>query len=165
MTPFKSLHTLDSYMCCYLNDPQRVLFSDSCSWVPCLSWTVQLSAVLQKNPSAPTNYLVFQAYLCIWTLSNNDCMILRSIFSHRGQLRDSFATITEDYNSKLLQKIIIVNYYRRFKRSLMLQKEKKHALGARAWKLLNRMKMGIFILFCLNILFVPLVLPFRSYRR
>ncbi len=35
----------------------------------------------------------------IWTLSNNDCMILRAIFSHRGQLRDSYATITEDSNA------------------------------------------------------------------
>ncbi len=40
------------------------LFSDSCSWVPCLSWTVKLSAVLQKNPSAPTNYFcVFELLL------------------------------------------------------------------------------------------------------
>ncbi len=38
-------------------------------------------------------------FVCIWTLSINDCMILRSIFSHRGQLRDSFATITEDSNA------------------------------------------------------------------
>ncbi len=42
----------------------------------------------------------FPAFLCIsnWTLSNHDCMILRSIFSHRGQLRDSYATITEATN-------------------------------------------------------------------
>ncbi len=44
------------------------LFSDSCSWVPCLSWTAKLPAVLQKKPS---NSLVLQ-YLCILTLSNND---------------------------------------------------------------------------------------------
>ncbi len=42
-----------------------VLFSDSCSWVPCLSWTIKLSAVLQKNHSAPTNYLVFQ-HFCVF---------------------------------------------------------------------------------------------------
>ncbi len=77
-------------------------------------------------------------------------MILRSIFSHRGQLRDSFATITEDYNSKLLQKIIIVNYYRRFKRSLMLQKEKKHALGARGVKTFEQNEDGYIYLVLLK---------------
>ncbi len=30
---------------------------------------------------------------------NNDCMISRSIFSYRGQPRDSYATITEDSNT------------------------------------------------------------------
>ncbi len=88
----------------------------------------------------------FPAFLCIWTLSNNDCIIVRSIFSHRGQLRDSFAI-----------------YYRRFKHSLMLQKEKP-CIKSRAWKLLNRMKMSTFFLFCLNIISFHLVLPFRSYR-
>ncbi len=39
--------------------------------VPCLSWTVKLPAVLRKNPSGSTNYLVFQHFLCIWILSNN----------------------------------------------------------------------------------------------
>ncbi len=68
------------------------VFSDSVSWVPCLSWTVKLSAVLQKNPH---NFFGFPAFLCIWTLSNNDCMILRSIFSQWGQLKDSYATITK----------------------------------------------------------------------
>ncbi len=41
------------------------LFSDSSSWVPCLSWTVKLSAVLQKNHSAPTHTLVFQ-HFCVF---------------------------------------------------------------------------------------------------
>ncbi len=41
----------------------------------------------------------FPKCLCIWTLSDNDCMILRSIFSHRGQQRDTFATITEVSNT------------------------------------------------------------------
>ncbi len=41
------------------------LFSDRCSWVPCVSWTVKLSAVLQKNPSSPTNSLVFQ-HFCVF---------------------------------------------------------------------------------------------------
>ncbi len=41
----------------------------------------------------------FPALLCIWTLSNKGCMILRTILSHRGQLRDSYASITEDSNT------------------------------------------------------------------
>ncbi len=68
------------------------LFCDSCSWVPCLFWTVKLSTVLQKNPPCPAESSVFQHLLHIWTLSSCDCMILRSIFSHWGQLRDSNTT-------------------------------------------------------------------------
>ncbi len=41
----------------------------------------------------------FPAFFCIWTLSNNDCIILRFIFPHWGQLRDSYATITECSNT------------------------------------------------------------------
>ncbi len=55
------------------------VFSDSCSWVPCLSWTGKLPAVLSKILQLP-QILWFSAFLCIWTLSNNDCMILSSIF-------------------------------------------------------------------------------------
>ncbi len=47
---------------------------------------------------------------------------------------------------------LICNYYRRFKRSLMLQKEKT-CIISRGWKLLNRMKMCTVFLFCLNIIF------------
>ncbi len=47
---------------------------------------------------------------------------------------------------------LIHNYYRRFKHSLMLQKEKP-CIKSQAWKLLNRMKMCMFFLFCLNIIF------------
>ncbi len=56
---------------------------------------------------------------------------------------------------------LIHNYYRRFKHSLMLQKEKP-CIKSGAWKLLNIMEMCIFFSFCLNIYF-HLVLPFRSY--
>ncbi len=59
----KSTYTWFLMLCSYLNDSQlRFLFSDSCSWVPCLSWTVKLPAFLQKNPSGPTNSLVFQHF-------------------------------------------------------------------------------------------------------
>ncbi len=79
-------------MCGYLDDLQ-LFFCVGCSWVPCLFWTVELSTVLQTNPPRPADSLVFQHLLHIWTLSSSDCMILRSIFSHRGQLRDSNTTI------------------------------------------------------------------------
>ncbi len=54
-------------------------------------------------------------------------MILRSIFSHRGQLNDLYAAITEYSNTH------------------WCSRRKKHALRARAWKLLIRMKMCIFL--------------------
>ncbi len=99
MTLFKSLHTLNSLYCVvtWMIHSCVFLFSDSCSWVP-LSWTVKLPAVLWKNPSVPTNYLVFQ-HFCAFEPFPTMTMILRSIFSHRGQLKDSFATITEDSNA------------------------------------------------------------------
>ncbi len=52
-----------------------------------------------------------------------------------------FATITEDSNAP------------------WCSRRKNHALRARAWKLLNRMKVCIFFLFCLNIIFFHLGLP------
>ncbi len=82
------------------------LFSDSCSWVPCLSWTVKLPAVLQKNPSGPTNSIVFQ-HLFVF---------------------EPFPTITvcfwDSYFHTRTTEGLIWNYYGRFKHSLMLQKEK-----------------------------------------
>ncbi len=43
--------------------------------------------------------LLFSSIFCMfWSLSNSDCMILRSIFSHGGQLRDSYITITKCEN-------------------------------------------------------------------
>ncbi len=59
------------------------------------STRLQLPAVLQKNPPALAHSLVFQ-HLCIFEPS--DCMILRSIFSHEGQLVDSYMTITKGEN-------------------------------------------------------------------
>ncbi len=71
------------------------LFCDSCSsLVPsqfdCLPFF--------RNPPAPVRSLVFQHLLHIWTLSNSDCMILRSIASHGGQLGYSYTAITKDGN-------------------------------------------------------------------
>jgi len=82
------------------------LFCDGCSWVPCLFWAVKLSSVLQKNPPGFADSSVVKDLLHIGTLYSSDWMILRSIFSHWGQLRDWNTTIKK-----------------RFKHSLMLQKE------------------------------------------
>ncbi len=70
-------------------------------------------------------------------------MILRSIFSQRGRLRDSYAAITEDSNTH------------------RCSRRRTHALRAGAWKLLNIMEMCTFFLFCLNIyiIFFYLVFP------
>ncbi len=72
-----------------------IYFFDSCSRVPCLcSKTACCSSEKYFR-----SFFGFQAFLCIWTLSNNDCMILRSIFSHWGQLRDLYATIAQGSNA------------------------------------------------------------------
>ncbi len=75
------------------------LFCDGCSRVPCLFWTVKRSSFLQKNPPCPAESSIFQHHLHIWTLSSSDCIILRSIFSHWGQLRDSNTTIKKGSNT------------------------------------------------------------------
>ncbi len=98
ITPFKSLHTLDSVL---LPEWSTAVFF-------CLVIVVHESLVCpdQLNCCGSSEksfrshkFFAFPAFLCIWTLSNNDCMILRSIFSHWGQPRDSYATITEGSNA------------------------------------------------------------------
>ncbi len=56
------------------------------------------------NPLAHTNTLIFQ-HVCVFEPFPTDCMILRSILSHRGRLRDSYAAIKEELiHSLMLQK-------------------------------------------------------------
>ncbi len=77
------------------------LFCDGFSWVPCLYWTIKLPGVFQKDTPGVTFVCLFVCFkhcLHIWTLSNSDCMILKSIFSHWWQLSDSYTTITKDSN-------------------------------------------------------------------
>ncbi len=116
---------------CYMDDPQMCFFYSS--WIPCLSWKVKLPAVLQKNSSGPTNSLVFQHLSRIWTLSNNDYMILRSISSLWGQLRDSYTTITKGLNAHQCSR----------------RKKKKDALRAWRWKLFEFEDQGKLNLFFL----------------
>ncbi len=75
----------------YLDEPRLCFVLWCCSWVSCLFWT-------EHCPPGPADSSVFQHLLHIWTLSSSDCMIVRSIFSHRGQLRDSNTTIKKGSN-------------------------------------------------------------------
>ncbi len=59
---------------------------------------------------------------------------------------------------------LLCNYYRRFKHSLMLQKEKPF-IKSRAWKLVNRIEMCTFFLFCLNIIFFPFSTSLQSLQK
>ncbi len=59
------------------------------------SWTEHCSS---DKSSTFCRFCSFPAFLHIWTLSSSDCMILRSIFSHWGQLRDSNTTIKKGSN-------------------------------------------------------------------
>ncbi len=72
-------------------------------------------------------------------------MILRSIFSHWGRLRDSCTTITKGENI------------------FWCSRRQHNALRARGCTFLNRMMICKFFSFCLTIIFVNLVLYFRSY--
>ncbi len=129
----KFTHASFLILCCNLNDPQLCFF--------CLVIVVYESLVCPE----PLNCLLFFGKI----LQLPQILWFSSIFvylnpfqqwlydfeiqvSHWGQLRDSF---------------VISYYYRRFKHSLMLQKEKP------CMNSLNRMKMCIFFLFCLNIIF------------
>ncbi len=107
----------------------------------------QLSCSSEKSFKSH-KFFGFPAFLCIWTLSNNDCMILRSIVLHRGQLRDSFATITEDWNAH------------------WCSRRKNHALGAGRENFWTEWIVYIYLVLPKYIcFFYYLVLPFRSYRR
>ncbi len=93
-------------------------------------------AVLQKNPPGPTNYLIFQYLLHIWSLSNN-------VWSWDPSFH------TEDNRGthmQLLQKVPqSLGFFQHLLRiwSLMLQKEKQ-CIKSQQCKLLNR-------IFCLYI--------------
>ncbi len=89
------------------------------------SWTEHCSS---DKSSTFCRFCSFPAFLHIWTLSSSDCMILRSIFSHWGQLMDSNTTIKKGSNIH------------------WCSRRKHDALRAGCWKLLNRMKISNFFL-------------------
>ncbi len=89
------------------------------------SWTEHCSS---DKSSTFCRFCSFPAFLHIWTLSSSDCMILRSIFSHWGQLRDSNITIKKGSNIH------------------WCSRRTHDALRAGGWKLLNRMKISNFFL-------------------
>ncbi len=88
-------------MCGYLDDPRLFfvlwLFVESL----CLFCSVKLSTCSSKILHS-CGIFSFPAYLHIWTLSSSDCMILRSIFWHWGQLRDSNTTINKRFKCSLM---------------------------------------------------------------
>ncbi len=83
----------------YIGRPLVFLFSDSCSWVLCLSWTVKLSAVLQKNPSGPTNSVFFSIF-CVFEPFSTMTVWFWDPSSHtEDNWRTHTATITEGANA------------------------------------------------------------------
>ncbi len=89
------------------------------------SWTEHCSS---DKSSTFCRFCSFPAFLHIWTLSSSDCMILRSIFSHWGQLMDSNTTIKKGSNIH------------------WCSRRKHDALRAGCWKLLNRKISNFFLL-------------------
>ncbi len=132
MTLFKSLHTLNSLYCVvtWMIHSCVFLFSDSCSWVP-LSWTVKLPAVLWKNPSVPTNYLVFQHFCAFEPFPTMTLWFWDPSF----HTEDNWRT-----HLQLLQKIQTLTD---------APEEEKKCIKSQGF----RMKMCIFSMFCLNIIF------------
>ncbi len=65
ITVQKFTYTWFLILCCYLNDPQLCFIVQWQLFMSLFSWTVKLSSVLQKNPSAHTNSLVFQ-HFCVF---------------------------------------------------------------------------------------------------
>ncbi len=96
------------------------------------SWTEHCSS---DKSSTFCRFCSFPAFLHIWTLSSSDCMILRSIFSHWGQLMDSNTTIKKGSNIH------------------WCSRRTHDALRAGCWKLLNRMKISNFFLLLKYIFF------------
>ncbi len=86
---------------------------------------------LQKKPS---NYLVLQ-HFCVFDLFPPMTMILRYIFSHWGQRRDRYATITEGSNSH------------------RCPRRKNHTLRARGENFWTEWRCTFFLV-CLNIIFL-----------
>ncbi len=146
MTPFKSLHTLDTVL---LPEWSTAVF-------------ISLVIVVHESLVCPEqlNCLLFfrktlQLSLILWFSSifvylNPFQQWLYDFEIHLFTPRTTerlITTITEDSNTH------------------RCSRRRNHVLRAGAWKLLNRMKMCIFFLFCLNIIFFYFALPFRSYRR
>ncbi len=104
------------------------------------SWTEHCSS------DKSCRFCSFPAFLHIWTLSSSDCMILRSIFSHWGQLMDSNTTIKKGSNIH------------------WCSRRTHDALRAGCWKLLNRMKISNFFLL-LKYIFFPFITALRKQQK
>ncbi len=95
-------------------------------------WTVKLPAVLQKNLTGPTHSVVFQHFLCIWTLSNNDFPAMTDSSFHT---EDNWGT-----HMHLLQKVQMLTDV---PEGNTMQQE------PRGWKLFEFKYQGKCNLFCL----------------
>ncbi len=102
-------------ICHFLDDPRLVLYFV----IVVHESLVGPEQFLDKSSSSCT-FFGLPASSVYLNPSKNDCMILRSIFSHWGQLRDSFTTITKGGN--------IYSYSRR----------QHNSLRAGGWTLFNR---------------------------
>ncbi len=99
ITPFKSCEPLVlNTVWGYLDDP-RLFFCFVLVVHESLVCSEQLNwALFFRQIPTFCRFCSFPAFLHIWTLSSSDCMILRSIFSHWGQLMDSNTTIKKGSN-------------------------------------------------------------------
>ncbi len=107
------------------------------------SWTEHCSS---DKSSTFCRFCSFPAFLHIWTLSSSDCMILRSIFSHWGQLMDSNTTIKKGSNIH------------------WCSRRKHDALRAGCWNFWTGWRFPNFF-FCWNIYFFPFITALRKHRR
>ncbi len=107
MTPFKNvyMHLIINTVLLPEWSTTVFLLSDSCSWVPCLSRTVNCLLFFRKIFQVPQN-LCFSSIFCVF---------------------EPFQTMPDfeiHFFTPRTTEGLICNYYRRFKHSLMLQKEK-----------------------------------------
>ncbi len=150
MTPFKGLHMLSSSYCVVTWMIHRCVFMFSESLV----CPEQLNSLLFFRK-------ILQVPQMIW---------FSSIFVYSNPFQQWLYDFEIHLFTPRTTEGLICNYYRRFKRSLMLQKEKPciKSRGMKTFEQNEDVYICIcirFFLFCLNIIFFHLVLPFRSYRR
>ncbi len=107
-----------------------------------LNWALFFRQILQV-----LQILQFSSIFCIFEPFPAVTIILRSIFSHWGQLMDSNTTIKKGSNIQ------------------WCSRRTHDALRAGRWKHLNRIKMSKYFLFCWNIIFFPFSTALRKQQK